>query len=267
MDLSDTLVNVDLLHRRADRWGFYLNDTYTLGALAVSAGARYDLTGTSGDQFSPSLGITWQLTDSTLLRGYTASGYSLPAFSLDRQSERVWTSQLGLESTAIPYLWLKGTLFRNETRDIVTYDYATGTFGSERQTKQGVELELRSAELYNFSARTGYCYLDAERSSDKSEVKDVPEQTVHLWLQYDNHSSFKGVLAGRYIDWNANGFRNANYNAMIWDLFLNAAPFSGEYRGLETFFSLRNIFNGSQYADEVFRNSGRWAELGLRYRF
>jgi len=54
---------------------------------------------------------------------------------------------------------------------------------------------------------------------------------------------------------------------MIWDLHLNATPFSGDYKGLELFFSLRNIFNGSQYLDEIYRNNGRWAEGGVRFRF
>jgi vitamin B12 transporter len=79
---NDALVQTDISNRHADRWGFYLNDTYTLGTVSLTSGLRYDLTDTSGDQFSPSLGLTWQLTDSTLIRGYTASGYSLPAMTL-----------------------------------------------------------------------------------------------------------------------------------------------------------------------------------------
>src|SRR6185369_5397923 len=100
---------------------------------------------------------------STLLRGYTAKGFSLPAFSLDRGSERVWTSQVGLETSAVPYLWLKGTLFRNDTWDITVRDDQTGEFRSERQIKQGFELEARTTELFNTSLRSGYSYVDARR--------------------------------------------------------------------------------------------------------
>lgn len=267
MDASDALVNVDLLNRKADRWGFYLNDTYTLGPVALSAGVRYDLTDTSGDKFSPSLGLTWQLSSSTQLRAYTAKGYSLPSMNLERKSENVWTSQIGMESNAVPYLWLKGTLFRNETWDITTADFASGTIGSERQTKQGLELEARTATWFNTSLRAGYCYIDARRNSDNSVIKDVPQHTLHLGLLYDDHKTFKGLLTGRYIDWNAEEFRNGSYGALIWDLHLNATPFSGDYQGLELFFSLRNIFNGSQYMDEIFRNNGRWVEGGMRWRF
>ena len=58
MDSGGTQVNVDTLERRADRWGLYLNDTYHVGPVALSSGVRYDLTDNSGDQFSPSFGIT-----------------------------------------------------------------------------------------------------------------------------------------------------------------------------------------------------------------
>lgn len=264
---NDALVNVDILNRRADRWGFYLNDTYSVGPVSLSSGVRYDLTGTSGEQFSPSFGITWQLTDNTLLRGYTAKGFSLPAFLLDRTSERVWTSQIGVESSALPYLWLKGTLFRNDTSDITTYNSQAETFNTERQIKQGYEVEARTAALFNTSLRAGYSYVDARRSRDDSVVHDVPPQTVHLGVQYDDHKRFKGLLTGRHIFWKAEQYHNASYQGILWDLHLNATPFSGDYKNLELFFSLRNIFNGSQYLDEAYRNNGRWAEGGVRFRF
>lgn len=267
MQLSDALASVDLLTRRADRFGFYLNDTYTLGALSLSPGIRYDLTGSSGDQISPSFGLTWQLTDNTLLRGYTAKGYSLPSLTLERGSERVWTSQFGVESSAIRYLWLKGTLFRNDTWDISVYDSQTRSYRNERQIKQGVELEGRTAEVFNLSLRSGYSFVDARRDSDDSVVRDVPRHTLHLGLQYDDHSRIKGLLTGRYIDWNAEQYHIGSYGSYIWDLHLNATPFNGDYKGLELFLSLRNIFNASQYLDEAYRNNGRWLEGGARFRF
>lgn len=266
-DANEALVNVDILNRRADRWGFYLNDTYSLGPVALSAGARYDLTGTSGDQFSPSFGITWQLTDNTLLRGYTAKGFSLPSITLERGSERVWTSQVGLETSAVPYLWLKGTLFRNDTWDIVDRDPQTGAFLSQRQIKRGFELEARTAEVYNTSLRSGYTYVDARLGSDDSVVKGVPTHTLQLGLLYDDHTRFKGLLTGRHIYWNSDPSFKGSFQGILWDLHLNATPFSGDFKKVELFFSLRNIFNGSQYLIDALRNNGRWAEGGVRFRF
>lgn len=267
MRTNDSMLQVDTLNRSTDRWGFYLNDTLTLGSFSFSPGARFDLTGTSGSQFSPSFGITWKLTNSTLLRAYTARGYSLPAFLLNSSSERVWTSQLGIESSAIPYVWLKGTLFRNDTWDITTYNSATGQPQKERWLKQGIEVEAKTTPVFNTSLSAGYNFLDARNLSAKEIVKDVPRHTLHLGLHYDDKQYFKGVLNGRHIYWNAADHHNGSYRGLIWDLHLTATPFGRKQYAPELFFSIRNIFNGSQYLDEFFKNSGRWTEGGVRFSF
>lgn len=267
MRSTDSLVHVDTLNRKTDRWGFYLNDTLTVGNFSFSPGVRLDLTGTSGDQFSPSFGITWQLTDTTLLRAYTARGYSLPAFLLDRTSEKVWTSQIGFESTTIPYLWLKGTLFRNDTWDIVTYDSFSNSFNHERHLKQGFEVEAKTAALFNTSLSAGYDYSDARNSSTHQILQDIPRHTLQLGVQYDDRQYLKGVLNGRHIWWNAAGYHNGSYQGVIWDLHLTATPFGRKQHAPELFFSIRNIFNGSQYLDEFFKNAGRWVEGGVRISF
>ena len=267
MRSTDSMVHVDTLNRKTDRWGFYLNDTLTVGNFSFSPGVRLDLTGTSGDQFSPSFGITWQLTDTTLLRAYTARGYSLPAFLLDRTSEKVWTSQIGFESTTIPYLWLKGTLFRNDTWDIVTYDSFSNSFNHERHLKQGFEVEAKTASLFNTSLSAGYDYIDARNTSTHQIVQDIPRHTLLLGLQYDDRQYLKGVLNGRHIWWNAASYHNGSYQGVIWDLHLTATPFGRKQHAPELFFSIRNIFNGSQYLDEFFKNAGRWVEGGMRISF
>ena len=267
MRSTDSMVHVDTLNRKTDRWGFYLNDTLTVGNFSFSPGVRLDLTGTSGDQFSPSFGITWQLTDTTLLRAYTARGYSLPAFLLDRTSEKVWTSQIGFESTTIPYLWLKGTLFRNDTWDIVTYDSFSNSFNHERHLKQGFEVEAKTASLFNTSLSAGYDYIDARNTSTHQIVQDIPRHTLQLGVQYDDRQYLKGVLNGRHIWWNAAGYHNGSYQGVIWDLHLTATPFGRKQHAPELFFSIRNIFNGSQYLDEFFKNAGRWVEGGMRISF
>jgi vitamin B12 transporter len=269
MDVTEAFIGVDLLKRRTDRWGFYLNDTYTLGQVAVSAGVRYDLTGTAGDQFSPSIGFTWQATDKILLRAYTAKGFGLPDFSLEQGSERVWTTQAGFETTAIPYLWLKGTFFRNDTWDITRFNTLTRGFDRVRYITRGFEGEIRTQEFLNTSLRAGYNYVDAHWDFDNSPhiVPNVPTNTVHLGVLYDDQKYFKALLNGRHIFWNAESFRNGSYRGLIWDLHVNATPFTGNFKGLEFFGSIRNMFNGSQFMDEIFPNSGRRYEGGVRFRF
>ncbi len=266
---TEAFVGVDFLKRETDRWGFYLNDTYNFGPVAVSAGVRYDLTGTSGDQFSPSIGFTWQATDKLLLRAYTAKGFGLPDFTLEQGSERVWTTQVGFESTIIPYLWVKGTFFRNDTWDITRFNTITRGFDKVRFITRGFEGEIRTQEFLNTSLRAGYNYVDAHWDFDNSPniVPNVPTNTVHLGALYDDHKYFKALMNGRHIFWNAEPFRNGSYRGLIWDLHVNATPFTGDFKGLEFFGSIRNMFNGSQFMDEIFPNSGRRYEAGVRFRF
>ena len=243
--------------RRVDRWGVYLNDTITLGPVSITPGARFDHTQSSGDQFSPSLGATWQLTDSTLLRAYTARGYGLPVLGpSDIPSVKIWTTQVGAESSAVPYLWLKGTLFRNQTwNDVVGQQMALGT-----------EFEARTIPVYNTSLAAGYTFTDTTHTSNGSEINDIPRHTVQLALRY-NDKTYRAELTGRHIFWNSSPSENGHYGGLIWDLHLGATLFKRENSSLEVFFSGHNLFNGAQYYIDQIPNTPRWFEGGIKVRF
>lgn len=265
--LNGALVQVDEQKRTIDRWGAYLNDTLTLGPLAVSTGARFDHTQSGGDQFSPTLGATWQLSDKTILRGYSARGFSLPALTLDRAAEKVWTSQVGIESSMLPYLWLKETLFRNETWYVNAIDPQNGARFLEHRIALGSETEARTIPVNSTSLGLGYTFTDTTRSSDDSQVKGVARHTLQLALRYDDLHLFRGVLTGRHIWWNADPSDKGRYYGLIWDLHLGATIFKRENNSLELFFSGHNLFNNSQFTNQLFPNPGRWLEGGLKVRF
>ena len=262
---TDSYVNADLLNRDVDRWGVYLNDTITFGPVAVIPGVRFDQNG--NDQFSPSLGATWQLSETTLLRGYSARGYSLPSLALDRPAEKVWTSQIGAESSAVPYLWLKGTLFRNETWNIQVYDWDTGVTHAERRITLGGEAEVRTIPVFNTSLGVGYNFSETTRPGESAPVIDTPRHTLHLGLNFDDHRMFRAALTGRHIFWNAEPTYNGKFSGILWDLHLGATLLKRKNTSLELFFSGHNLFNGSQYQDEVKPNSPRWFEGGVRVNF
>lgn len=249
---------VNVYFRKVDRWGAYLNDTLTLGPVSISPGARFDHTQTSGDQVSSSLGITWQLSDNTLLRAYTGRGYNVPLLiSTDAPAQKIWTMQVGAESTAIPYLWVKGTLFRNMT-------WGTGV---EQNLAIGSELEVRTTPVFNTSLGAGWTYTETTRTSDGTPVRpDRPTNTLKLALRYDD-ATFRGVLTGSHINWNSPADLNGKYGGLIWDLHLGATLLKRENSSLELFFSGHNLFNGAQYYRDLIPNAGRWFEGGMRVRF
>lgn len=243
--------------RTVDRWGAYLNDTITMGPVSVTPGIRFDHTQTAGDQFSPSLGATWQLTDSTLLRAYTARGYGLPVLGLtNTPSVKIWTTQVGAESSAVPYLWLKATLFRNMTwGDTVEQRMALGT-----------EFEARTTPVWNTSLGAGYTFTNTTRTSDGSQVNDYVRHTVQLALRY-NDKTYRGVLTGRHIFFNSAPSGNGHYGGLLWDLHLGATLIKRENSSLEIFFSGHNLFNAAQYYRDQIPNVGRWFEGGMKVRF
>lgn len=245
--------------RSIDRWGMYLNDTLTLGSFSLSPNVRLDHTQTSGDQVSYSLGATYQVTGSTLLRAYTGRGYGLPQLLvIDTPSLKIWTTQIGAESSAVPYLWLKGTLFRNTT---------WGGEGIERQLSLGGEVEVRTVPVFNTSLGAGYTFTETTRTSDDSVVfsSNIARHTLQLALRYDD-KTFRGVLNGRYLYWNS-APDDFSKPGLLWDLHLGATLLKRESNSLELFFSGHNLFNGAQYNRDVFPNVGRWFEGGVRVKF
>jgi len=242
-----------------ERWGAYLNDTITMGPVSVTPGVRFDHTQTAGDQFSPSLGATWQVTDTTVLRAYTARGYGLPTLTPDDSlsSIKIWTSQVGAESTAVPYVWLKATLFRNQTwNDTVGQQIALGT-----------EFEARTTPVWDTSLGAGYTFTDTTRTSDGGEINYYARHTLQLALRYDD-KTYRGVLTGRHIFWNSLPNANGHYGGLLWDLHLGATLFKRENTSLEIFFSGHNLFNGDQsYNTNLIPSPARWFEGGIKVRF
>jgi len=251
--------SADAISRSVDRWGVFLNDTIMLGNLAITPGVRFDRPNVTPDQFSPSLGITYPLGEKTILRGYTARGFSLWALSeATIPAEKVWTSQIGIETSIVPYLWQKLTLFRNETWNIGD--------AHERRIALGTEYEIRTTPVYNTSIGAGYTFSDTKKTSTDTQVYGAARHTVQLALRYDNQT-FRGVLTGRHIFWNMGPSSDGHYGGLIWDLHLGATLVKREDRSLEIFFSGHNLFNGSQTRTELIPTPGRWFEGGMRIRF
>ena len=246
--------------RKVDRWGVYLNDTLTLGPVSISPGIRLDHTVTNGDQVSPSFGITWQVTDSTLLRAYTGRGFNVPVGPYARRGlpcQKKWPHQMRASTNSIPYLWAKETLFRN----------ITWGDGTQQLLAMGSELEVRTKPVFNTSLGVGWTYTSTTLTSDGTPARpDYPTQTLKLSLRYAD-TTYRGVLIGNLINWNEPPENNAKDSNLIWDLHLGATLLKRENSSLELFFSGHNLFNCNFYNKDVVPSVGRWFEGGMRVHF
>ena len=269
--------------QRLDKWALYLNDTMKFGRFSLTPGVRYDNTNTNGDFWSPSLGATCTVADSTVIRGYVARGFSIPPlsstfgtgfFSLPNPAlkmERVWSYSAGIETAALKYLWLKTTYFRNEVSDAITSASLPGglfmVVNGGKQQREGVEVELKTIPMYNLSLTGGFTFVNAKDKMTGEIVKNVPRYTYDIGIQYDDSRILKALLKGRYVDWNASPDSGGKYDALICDLNLSKEITLSDTITAEVFFTAHNLFNGAQYAFYLYQNPRRWFEGGLRFSF
>jgi vitamin B12 transporter len=263
----------------------YANDTMTLGKFTVTPGLRYDHTDRSGDFTSPSIGVTYELAKNTVLRGYIARGFHLPNIGAtisdgilyrhnpDLRPEKVWSYQAGIESGLLKYVWLKVSGFRHDISDAIVnvdLDPEAGTWtavNADRVRRQGVEVAIRTAKFHNFTLSAAAAFVDSKNLTTGEEIRNLPSYTYDVGLRYDDGKSFRGLLKGRYAWWNQEEQLGAKYSSFIFDLDLIKTILRRQDRSCEVFFTGHNIFNGSQYSDEFFRNARRWVEAGVRYKF
>ena len=269
-ELSGSRIPGDSTEPDAHRVGVYLNDTVTLGAFAITPSARFDHPGTGSNLFSPSLGLTYAVTENSVLRGYAARGYSITSINRDNMTEKVWTAQVGFETADIPYLWLKGTVFHNDTWHIaVPVQAPTGevSLAFQREVKQGYELEIKTTPVFDTSLSLAYTFLDGQNETTDTVLRDVARHTLKVGLKYENPAYLRALLFGTYVDWNGDGGPyDGDYSSMIWDLHLGKEFKVGPTTSVEIFSSIRNLFNGSQILFP-YSYPNRWAEVGVRCAF
>ena len=265
--------------RRVDRYSLYLNGVSELGRLTVLPGIRFDHTGNSSDNVSYALGATFKLTDKTIARLYGGSGFGLPFLSPDVNNgelQKIWTAQAGLESSDLPYFWLKAALFYNRASNVEVPQYDNNGnfigFTGHTEIRQGYELEAKSIPVYNLSIGAGYTWIDTyDRTDSSRQVSWSPTNSLKLTLDYKNAASGSSILLlGNYVWWNqpGQGADGPNhYKPITWDLHINQKLLPGNDISPELFFSGHNLFNGSQYAESLYKNAGRWVEGGVRFRF
>lgn len=265
----------------------YLNDTISFADLSITPGIRYDNTNTNGAFTSPSLGVTYKLTETTIVRAYGASGFSIPPLAFtygDNQiiaanpnlkMERVLSYQVGAETAALKYFWLKLSAFRHEIRDAISMvdvpgPYSQAAVNSERQRRMGVDAEIKSAPVYNTSLTAGAEYISAKDLNNNATLLNIPKYIYDIGLVYDDAQTFRASLKGRYTDWQADRALpeyQGNYGNFVVDLNIVGRIYNTPATSLEAFATAHNIFNGEQYLVTYFKNPARWVEAGIRYQF
>jgi vitamin B12 transporter len=266
------------------RWSAFANDTISIGNFAITPGVRYEDTNQNGNFISPSLGATYLLAKKTILRATVARGFNIPALgdtfgtgggfpNPNLEVEKVMSYQVSAESGELKYVWIKVSLFRHDLKDVLAMIDTDGdgfvdkTVNQGRQRRQGFEAELRTMPVYNTTLSAGTTYISAKDRDTNEVIPRIPKYTYDAALSYDDNKSFKAQLKGRYVWWNAEDWLNSKYSNFIVDLSAAKTLYTHADQKLEVFLTAHNLLNANQYVGNFYRNAGRWAEGGIRYKF
>ncbi len=271
-------------YTKQDRLAVFVNDTINLGRWTVTPGLRFDDLDRIESIISPSLGITYQLTENSLVRSNVSKGFSSPPLAMsetggffvdpnpDLKPETIWSYQAGIESSDLRYVWLKTTFFYHDMdKEIQRELYAGGPpayndlyFNRGSVRRRGFELEAETLSFWGVSLIGGFVYVDISPHDSSGSDEQYAAQ---LSMKYKGPYNFQALLSGRYIWWDLPALDMASYDDMIWDLYLQKSIHESDLLRGNLFVSARNLFNGSQYSFPLRENPERWVEAGVRIEF
>ncbi|MCF8111704.1 MAG: TonB-dependent receptor [Desulfobacteraceae bacterium] len=262
-----------------EKTGVYLNDTIALDKVSVTPGIRYDYSSITGSFLSPSLGAACRAGKETILRGSVARGFTSPPLSwtsggalfLDPnpslEEETAWSFQAGLESAALPHVWVKTSLFRHEIDDVfereTTADGDAMFVNKGESRRQGAEIEIETLPFYHTSFRAGAAYVNIDPENDYG-AQDM--YMFNIGAVYDNPALLRAELFGHYINWDA-ASEYSSEDGIIWNINASRLIYADENIKIELFLTGRNIFNQDQYLVAENKNPGRWFGGGFRLNF
>jgi len=259
-------------------WAIYINDTIRLNKLTITPGLRYDNISIADDEVSPSIGLAYQLNDQTILRGNISRGFRKPFPTIKTgdpsfefinpqlESETIWSFQIGAETTAIPFLYLKATLFDHMASDVWVRDPETWAYVNDGDyERQGVEVSLKTESFYNLSLGANCMYVNMK----PDHREDDTHFTANILLEYRD-DKWQAQLFGHYLDLGDVSppvTYEAETGTFLWDMIVSRNILEREAFNADLFFALHNITDEKQYSQSWAPNAPRWVEAGLRIKY
>ena len=265
------------------KWALYLNDTFDLGPITVTAGLRYDDLESTGDFWSPSLGAVWRLGSHLLLRGDIGRGFTTPLPGTENTNpnwfyvgnpdlgvETVTSYQGGFEGDAPGFFWYKVTLFRHDVKNGITAvtldDAGTWTYVNKDKTqRQGVEVDLRSVAFHGLALEGGGTLIDVDNKTSGNEGERLADAMYRIGLSYSGGRGLRVLLNLHYTHWKAPEGYQAAADPIV-DLHASQEVAVDGLK-FEIFGSAHNLFDGDQYYHYRHPNPEPWLEAGLRFKF
>jgi vitamin B12 transporter len=273
------------------KYAFFINDTIALGSLSITPGLRYDHSNLGGGITSPSLGVTYLVSNNLLLRALVSRGFHDPMIPVlfnnpeaylvgnpDLKPEKIWSYQVGVEGNVADIFSAKLSLFLHDIDDFLIEqhffvddnDNVKLVNGGKVRTVGG-ELEVVTKKYLGFILKAGTHYERIKLKNfslpDQSQFDDTKRYGFTTSLSYNEGKGLRAVLKGHYLWWNLPSYWEAKYSGFVMDFNIIKTILKRNNTSLDAFFTVHNILNSSSYNDIVTKNPDRWIEAGIRCKF
>jgi|GEM_PF-908460 vitamin B12 transporter len=293
-------IMADFTHYIADQPKIYVdsvapfvNMEYRIGNLGLHLGARYDYDSAFGQQLSPSVGATFNLSKATLFRINVARTFSPPPLwytlgvsymeqiqpNPNLKPERAWAYSAGFESQELRYVYVKVSLYYHRMKDgIVMVPASTEgqfTWGNiAKFLREGYEGEFGFLTPIGL---TGYVGTDYNHHEDVTGavteiVSWIPTRTYKAGLKYRNDKlGLFANLRARWIWWNMDpgtaSLLTPNDKKWIFDFRISKGFNMVRNTHLRVFLDIYNLTNQAYWDRSDFPNPRRWGQIGLEVSY
>ena len=151
-------------------WAVFINDTMAYGKWTITPGVRYNYNNIFGTFVSPSIGVTYNKAEKTVLKCNVSKGFNAPSLvqtsiggnflpNPDLDPEEVWSYQLGAESGISRDFLVKSTLFYHRLSEELDVSDDGMFVNSGSSVRKGIEMEIETIPVAHISLGAGAMWI------------------------------------------------------------------------------------------------------------
>ena len=194
-----------------DTWSVFAEDRLSLAQdrVAITAGVRRDENSAFGASTNPRLALTWTVSSAIRLRAGAGTAFRAPSTgelyygvpgNTNKKPEEAASYEAGAEWTVAPGVAVEASLFRNDVKDLIRYDFAyqrNVNVGRARMT--GLEASARAALGPALQLRAAYTWLDTEDLDTGLPLLRRPAHRASVTLAGDLGRGASAEVTGLYV--------------------------------------------------------------------
>ncbi len=254
-----------------------------LGKFTATLGVRGD--NTSDFDFNPgaSGGLSYELTDKTLIKANAGYSVNVPTFgqlyqpshgSIDQvrgnpdlKEEKIWSYDLGVEHRFSKDRVLQASLFRTDTNDAIVYlrgdDLIYQPVNTDKAWRHGIEISLKYAWDKNLQFDVSYILQDSENDETDTELPYTPRHKFKTTAKYKVPATDTRLEASmryesdRYSE--ATGKKSQELDDYVTVDLKAVQPLTIKGKSVEVFVNIYNLF------DEYFEVHQGYPDDGIRF--